>query len=197
MRAELRSGCGMHRMKSMKVDEPLQEKCLVLKRLIERLNIFFLCFRLSGYTGDKNVSLVNMEFKDTINYLEFWERGFEGVDDYVDCEDESPVCSGFSKFDLESKSSILPDPNIRAPSPDIFADSSDEEALDFDTKQAAILNQVHVMMNGEQDEVKLFILDSIRRLLSTSSSCTSRELFYKCPVNIKIELFYMKVSLFL
>lgn len=120
-----------------------------------------------------------MEFKDQINYLEFWESGFESINDNIeqDSIDLNPV-------------------KIREPSPDVFIDSSsDEEKTDLDTKKAAVLNQIILMMKTEQDGVRFFIMDSIRKLLTTSSSSTSRELFYKCPINVGIDVFYRKVSL--
>lgn len=118
-------------------------------------------------------SLLDMEFNDSMNYLEFWELGVESVGSHIEPESSS----------------------IRKRSPDIFTDSSsEEEETDLYPKQAAILNQLHEMMKVEQDVVNIFIMDSIRKLLTTRSSSTSRDLFYKCPLNITINKFYRKVS---
>lgn len=138
-----------------------------------------------------------MEFKDPINYLEFWEYGFEGIDDHVEPSPDVFVSSELTQMNsAETKAECS---EIREPSPDILNEYSQEEILISSTclnsKRAAILNQINVIIKTEKDEVKLFILNYIRKLLITTSSCTSRELFYICPRNISVNAFYRKVRI--
>lgn len=138
-----------------------------------------------------------MEFNDQINYIEFWENRFEELDYPVELRTPSPEVFVKSEF-TEIVGDRISD--IRETSPDIFADFplSEQEVLDStpcsNTKEATILNHINKNVKRERDEVKIFIMNSIRTLFMTSSSCTSRELFYKCPRNITSAAFYQKVS---
>ncbi|KAL5283625.1 SPO11 family protein [Megaselia abdita] len=128
----------------------------------------------------------SMIFDNSLDYMEFWEQEIESLEDDEEENTFEPsiICAGNS--------------GLRQLSPNVFADhTSDEEDVTsnayLDSKKATILNQVNQMILLEQDGVKVFLMNSIRTNFTTSSSSTTRELFYKCPLNVTMDAFYKKL----